>query len=181
VISDNASTDGTEAICRRYAVADPRIRYVRRATNIGGPRNFCYVFSLCTGSYVKWTTADDFSDPRFLEEAVAVLDARPDVVLCFPRTRIVDADGQPVEDHDDNLELSDDSPRHRFRELYEDPGLAARLFVRGDVMGRTGLMADHQASMSNSPRDGAARRFHMLPEVRFFAASTGASSWARSD
>ena len=111
VISDNASTDGTEAICRHYAAADRRVRYVRRATNIGGPRNFGYAFSLCTGTYVKWTTADDYSDPRFLAEAVAVLDAEPDVVLCFPTTRVVDADGKPTADYDDNLDLRDESPR----------------------------------------------------------------------
>ena len=29
IISDNASTDGTEQICRTYAARDPRIRYHR--------------------------------------------------------------------------------------------------------------------------------------------------------
>jgi len=185
VISDNASTDGTEAICRRYAASDPRIRYVRRDSNIGGPRNFCYVFSLCTGSYVKWTTADDFSDVHFLEEAVAVLDARPDVVLCFPRTRIVDADGQSVRDYDDNLQLSDDSPRLRFRQLYERIGLCnAQLgLMRRDAMARTGLMADHQASDVEFLAEMALLgKFHMLTEVRFFRRfHPAASSWARSD
>lgn len=37
IISDNASTDGTEDICRAYAARDRRIRYVRRSGNIGGP------------------------------------------------------------------------------------------------------------------------------------------------
>ena len=29
IISDNASTDGTEAICRSFAERDPRVRYAR--------------------------------------------------------------------------------------------------------------------------------------------------------
>jgi glycosyltransferase involved in cell wall biosynthesis len=35
IISDNASVDGTEAICRDYAARDGRIRYVRQQANIG--------------------------------------------------------------------------------------------------------------------------------------------------
>jgi glycosyltransferase involved in cell wall biosynthesis len=36
IISDNASTDRTEAICRAYAAKDRRIRYYRNPVNIGG-------------------------------------------------------------------------------------------------------------------------------------------------
>ena len=35
IISDNASTDGTADICRRYEKQDSRIRYVRQPHNIG--------------------------------------------------------------------------------------------------------------------------------------------------
>ena len=34
-ISDNASTDLTEEICRSYMAADPRVRYVRQPENRG--------------------------------------------------------------------------------------------------------------------------------------------------
>ena len=43
-ISDNASTDETEAICRDYAAQDQRIRYVRQSTNLGAGANFKFVF-----------------------------------------------------------------------------------------------------------------------------------------
>lgn len=36
IISDNASTDGTKAICLEYAGKDSRIRYVRQTANRGG-------------------------------------------------------------------------------------------------------------------------------------------------
>ena len=42
IISDNASTDGTEDICRGYAAQDPRIRYCRQPQNIGGAPNHNY-------------------------------------------------------------------------------------------------------------------------------------------
>ena len=38
IISDNASTDGTADICRRYEKQDSRIRYIRQPRNIGLPR-----------------------------------------------------------------------------------------------------------------------------------------------
>ena len=40
VISDNASTDETEAICREYVAKDARVRYFRNPTNIGAIPNF---------------------------------------------------------------------------------------------------------------------------------------------
>lgn len=40
IISDNASTDRSPAICQTRASRDPRIRYSRNAVNIGGDRNY---------------------------------------------------------------------------------------------------------------------------------------------
>lgn len=90
VIADDASRDGTEAICRGFAAADPRVRYNRNAKNLGGSGNYNYVFSLGRGRYFKWSAQDDLIMPTFLEQCVEVLDARPEVVLCQARTKIVD-------------------------------------------------------------------------------------------
>ena len=185
VISDNASTDGTEGICRRYAASDRRVRYVRRSENIGGPGNFRHVFSLCSGLYHKWSTADDYWHPEFLKEAVAVLDARPDVVLCYPKTRLINADGSPIEDYDDNLEISSDSPRERMRELYRRIGLCnAHLgLLRRDAMLKTRLIAGHLASDIDFLAEMALQgKFHVLPDIRFFRRfHPTSSSWARND
>lgn len=54
IISDNASTDGTEAICRRFAEQDPRILYVRQPRNIGAAKNYNYTFHLARGEYFNW-------------------------------------------------------------------------------------------------------------------------------
>ena len=185
VISDNASTDGTEAVCRRYAAQDSRVRYVRRAENIGGPGNFRYVFSLCSGKYLKWSTADDHWHPDFLREAVPVLDTRPDVVLCYPKTQLIDAEGHKIEDYDDNLELADESPRQRFRDLYRLIGLCnAHLgLLRRDAMLRTKLIAGHLASDVDFLAEMALiGKFHVLPDIRFYRRfHATSSSWARAD
>ena len=185
VISDNASTDGTEAVCRRYAAQDSRVRYVRRTENIGGPGNFRHVFSLCSGKYHKWTTADDHWHPDFLREAVAVLDARPDVVLCYPKTQLINAEGGKIEDYEDNLELAAESPRQRYRDLFSRIGLCnAHLgLLRRDAMLKTKLIAGHLASDVDFLAEMALiGKFHVLPDVRFYRRfHATSSSWARSD
>ena len=101
IINDNASTDGTARICEEYAAADSRVKCFRNETNIGNPRNFNRVFELTTTPYLKWSTADDFWEPTFLERAMQVMESDPTVALCYPKTYIVDADGanrRPVED-----------------------------------------------------------------------------------
>ena len=39
IISDNASTDGTERICREFATKDARVKYFRNEKNLGAGRN----------------------------------------------------------------------------------------------------------------------------------------------
>ena len=46
LISDNASTDRTQEICRAYAARDARIRYVRQDRNIGAGPNHNRVLEL---------------------------------------------------------------------------------------------------------------------------------------
>ena len=82
IISDNASTDKTEVICREYAASDPRIRYYRNDRNLGAAVNFNRTFELASGEYFKWAAHDDMLAPEYLERCVAALDAHPDAVLC---------------------------------------------------------------------------------------------------
>ena len=67
IISDNASTDHTEAICRRYASQDSRINYVRQTKNIGADANFQFVLDKATGEYFMWNAADDFRSKDCIE------------------------------------------------------------------------------------------------------------------
>jgi len=77
IISDNASTDGTAAICAEFAERDPRVRYVRQPTNIGPERNFKFVVDEARGRYFMWSACDDLRSHDFLEENVRFLEANP--------------------------------------------------------------------------------------------------------
>lgn len=96
VISDNASTDATEEICRLYAARDRRIRYTRTEVNIGAGPNFNRVFGFCRSPYFKWMVHDDVLLPAWLERCRALLDADPGAVLAHSGVRMVDEDGRPM-------------------------------------------------------------------------------------
>lgn len=67
IISDNASTDTTETICRKYAVKDKRIKYFRQPQNFGAERNFKFVLDEAYGEYFMWASCDDIFSKNFVE------------------------------------------------------------------------------------------------------------------
>ncbi len=80
IISDNASTDETQAICEAYASRDDRIRYVRQPKNLGSAGNFKYVLDEAIGEYFLWAAADDIRSNDFLEVNLRFLENNPDYV-----------------------------------------------------------------------------------------------------
>lgn len=89
IISDNASTDGTEEICRDYASRDSRIRYVRQPENIGAALNFRFVLFAAFTPYFMWAAADDFWATSFVEKNLAFLTGNPDYVLSQSRVLFI--------------------------------------------------------------------------------------------
>ena len=96
LISDNASTDGTEEICRAYVKRDPRIRYIRQAQNAGAAANHNLIVPMTDSLYFKWAAHDDLLAPNFLAACVDVLDRDPTVVLASPATMLIDEAGLPL-------------------------------------------------------------------------------------
>jgi len=148
VISDNASTDSTQAICLRYAARDPRIKYHRNPTNIGVSRNFNRVFELSTGEYFKWCAHDDIPVPTFLEKCVAVLDSRPDVIMCYTKGIAIDETGMELRYFTYSLDLDSPDPVKRFHDmiLYDHPMFTLFGLIRADALRRTPLMEHYPAS-----------------------------------
>src|SRR5262245_55907722 len=60
VICDNASTDGTEELCRELARGDKRIVYHRQPRNIGILNNFTYTMRLARGTFFRWLGDSDW-------------------------------------------------------------------------------------------------------------------------
>jgi glycosyltransferase involved in cell wall biosynthesis len=115
IISDNASTDSTRAICRSYAKKDSRIRYHRNEENLGAAWNFNQVFHLARGKYFQWACHDDVWTSTLLERYVQVLDQMSDVVLCYSKTAFIDEHGKPVRNVITRPCFQDKISHQRFR------------------------------------------------------------------
>jgi glycosyltransferase involved in cell wall biosynthesis len=117
-ISDNASTDGTEEICRSYAAEDGRIRYVRQPRNQGAAWNCNFVAQASPRSpYFKWCAHDDIHDPTYLEQCVDMLDDNPTLVCCQPRTRYINDNGDELLRSFRRQQFDDPRPWVRFNQV----------------------------------------------------------------
>jgi glycosyltransferase involved in cell wall biosynthesis len=117
IISDNASTDGTVAICDHYARRDSRIAVHRAEQNQGSAWNHGRVRDLATGPFFKWLGADDAMEPRFLERTLETLLAKPEAVNAYPLTIVIDDDGVEVTRTTERLPLDSADPVERFAAL----------------------------------------------------------------
>jgi glycosyltransferase involved in cell wall biosynthesis len=150
IISDNASTDGTEKICQEFAGKDPRIRYYRNTINMGAGLNFRRVFELAEGEFFKWATYDDLHYRSCLRRLTEVLEsAPPRVILTVPRTEIVDEEGRPVKGRDtERLHTTRPKPYQRLAEILPRIDLATSQFglYRKSALAKTRLIDNFRAS-----------------------------------
>jgi glycosyltransferase involved in cell wall biosynthesis len=115
IISDNGSTDRTEAICREFAARDARIRYLREPTNRGGSWNFSRLPPLGRGEYFRWSSHDDGCEPTHLRTCVEALDrAAPSVILALTGTTYIDEDSQVMRQTEEKLDTRGMSPHERY-------------------------------------------------------------------
>ncbi len=173
IISDNASTDRTEEICRAYVEQDQRIRYYRNEKNIGCARNFNRTFELSSSEYFKWVAYDDLHAPDFIMKCVEVLDKDPTVVLCNSQVYFIDEQGKFLQNYDIKLKTDSLQPHKRFHELltkhlcYQCYGVIRASSIRAiPPMGSYGFADGILLS-----RLGILGRFYEIPEYLFFARS----------
>jgi glycosyltransferase involved in cell wall biosynthesis len=138
IISDNASTDGTEALCRDYAARDPRISYLRNTENIGGGANFTRVLDLACGDFFMWAAHDDWWAPEFVEANLKNLIEHPDYVMSMSRVGYRDGDREvwmPFIERADWRGLTG-SPAANVRHYVANSGMNSRFFAlyRRDVL-----------------------------------------------
>lgn len=171
IISDNASTDKTEEICREYAAQDERIRYYRNDTNIGCAGNFNRVFELATGEYFKWAAYDDLHAPDFIQKCIDILDRNPNVVLCHSHVYFIDEQGNFLQNYDIKFKTDSPKPQERFQELltkhycYQIYGV-----IRAEAIRRTPpVVGCGAADAIFLLRLSLLGQFYEIPEYLFFA------------
>ncbi|MFO1080296.1 MAG: glycosyltransferase family A protein [Reyranellaceae bacterium] len=189
VISDNASTDATEEICRGLAARDRRLRYIRQPRNVGAAVNHNLVFAACDGRYFKWASHDDLLHPRFLATTVAVLEARPEVSIASPASALIDAHGQALRYAperggmvdlegtcwprlpEDNPGLASADPVTRFTSVMLNTVMCVEIYglMRREAASRTSLIGPFSGSDKVMLAEMALRGpFWLGPEVLFY-------------
>jgi glycosyltransferase involved in cell wall biosynthesis len=117
LVSDNASPDATETLCRDYMARDPRVRYWRQPVNVGATGNFNTVFAQADAPLFMWLADDDWVPPEFVARCVAALQDEPDVVLAGGRALYGETLSAPMGPPVDALS---DSPMRRILHYYRD-------------------------------------------------------------
>lgn len=87
VVVDDASTDATVAIARRYEAADPRVRVIVNERNLGDYPNRNHAATLVRGELLKYHDSDDVMYPRCLQTMVEALDAEPTADFALTASR----------------------------------------------------------------------------------------------
>jgi glycosyltransferase involved in cell wall biosynthesis len=96
VISDNASTDETLEIIKKFADNDSRIRVFRQSENIGLVKNFNFLRKQARGEFFMWAACDDRWAPNYVETILSGLEKDPSIVLGFSPFQYVDEEGKSL-------------------------------------------------------------------------------------
>lgn len=98
IIAEDAGTDGTREICKRYQKEHPDIiRLLLQDKNRGLSGNYADVLSLTRGKYIAQIAGDDFwiLDTK-LQLQKDYLDTHPKCGLCFTNTNTCDEQGEMI-------------------------------------------------------------------------------------
>ena len=139
VVADNASTDATAEIVRRYAATDSRIRLIENDNNIGAAPNYNLTLNEAKAEFFCWLSADDLLEPAYVQRAVEILLERPDVVGVYSHAGRINEHGDRIGDYHDTmaaLRLSSPDAGTRFR----DAVLGFPAIVLFGVMRRSAML-----------------------------------------
>jgi len=171
IISDNASNDNTEEICREYEKKDNRVVYVRNEKNLGATNNFNNLVFLSKGKYFKWAQHDDKHDLSYIEKCVKVLESDETIILCHVLDKKIDSEGKITGEYVyDKIDFF--SPVKRFKSIIgmkQETWLYIHGLLRTKDLKKTRLYGDFISAdrvlLSELALQG---RFYKIPEYLFY-------------
>lgn len=102
IVIDDASSDNTYRIVKRYADRDDRIRLIRNPVNRKLPASLNIGFRNARGKYYTWTSDDNRFKPDALEKLSDCLDNNSDVALVAMNADVIDENGVVLGTLDDH-------------------------------------------------------------------------------
>jgi glycosyltransferase involved in cell wall biosynthesis len=197
VLSSNASTDGTDEICRDYAARDPRITFYRQDKNVGAAPHHDFVFQKSHGELFKWASGDDLWARDLVARCVKLLDEHPDAVLTHAYTAAIDGEDNVIQALRYPLHTDAAEAPERLRSMLFDCDLPGAIqaddfygVIRSDVLRKVkphdSFYHADQVFMTELALHG---RFLQVPEWLYFRrhhdgralqANPTISSWSRN-
>jgi glycosyltransferase involved in cell wall biosynthesis len=172
IISDNASTDRTEEICREYAQKDERVRYYRNPKNVGIARNYNITYELASESsqFFKWAAHDDVLMPEYLERCIKVLDKEPSIVCVHTYAQKIDQHGVVKNNYPDDQFIDSARRTSRFYDAIcvVHQVIVGHAVIRKKYLDRTKLFGAYPgADFALQAELALYGRLHEIPEYLF--------------
>jgi glycosyltransferase involved in cell wall biosynthesis len=137
IISDDGSTDGSEAVCREYAARDPRIRYIRQPANLGISRNMMFLLREARGEFFLWAADDDLWHRDYIRVLLSALQRDAGAISAFTPMYFVDEHGEQIADRPlRSIDYSAPTAYQRIKKLIRafDDGFGYGLFRRDAIV-----------------------------------------------
>lgn len=96
LVVDDGSTDKTADIVDLYARADPRIHLYRNTNNVGLPVSLNIGSEHARGTYLTWTSDDNYYAPEALALMVEALETDPELCVVVAGMQYVDEFGDSL-------------------------------------------------------------------------------------
>ncbi len=129
-ISDDASTDRTEIICKDYAKKDPRVIYFKQPKNLGMFSNFRFILNKAEGEFFLMAAQDDVWGKDFLQTCINNLENNKDTGFAMTDIAEIDSSSQKVRD----LNL------HKFSSTKSNLRTVFKYILEPEILGKGNLM-----------------------------------------
>lgn len=144
IVSDNCSTDDTEAVVNSIVSGGLAVTYIKNATDIGWGKNFLQCFNMASGSYVLVLGDDDFFVDGSLDKLVCHLISDEYGVVCVKTFGF------------DYCFKSENPGGGAASKAYDDPGefindAGALLSLISACVIKKNLLSDYSLSLNDSP------------------------------
>ena len=120
LIIDDASTDNTIEVARKYQSIDNRVKVIKNEQNLGGYGNYNKSLDNCSGDYCCIYHADDYYEMTILEKSVMFLEANNNSVVVFTAAK--------EKRHYIPEEIIKERDRHRCYQINEIIGMIMKYY-----------------------------------------------------
>jgi glycosyltransferase involved in cell wall biosynthesis len=134
IVVDDASTDGTTEIIRKWALADPRVKPIFNTTSDLPPRARNRAVAQARGTYLAILDSDDISMPTRIHEQVTFMEHHPEVAAAGSHAEVIDINGNTLGIKKKSTRVAD----IRFAILLQNQFIHSSIIIRKSVFDEIG-------------------------------------------